>query len=470
MRKLLIVPLLLPLAGFAAVKGFYWYQVKTAVDDVVQQLAPFGSLGYDSLIAEFSGRAGIKGVSFHPAGQEAALTAESVIIHTDNWTWFLFREPELASQVLPNRLSLEIAGLQIDLASLADYSAMVAYDNERLGCEKAGEGGVPFWRQLGYQQLQSDLSAGYRFNPDNGYLTLSVAVDTPSLFSISFDGSVATGGRQLLASNASAVGRFSELSVKIADDSYNQRRNRYCADLNGESIASFVNRHVDLLDAQYRSQGVQFGAEVVDAYRRFLMAKGAMELRVVAKEPVSFARLGTAEITDFDYRLAVNGSPVSPVELSLVMPATDVVPDGTTVMADQSVVSADNTVAEPEAKSATGLSPLDESSEQSLQGTDATAETGSNVRSESSADVGGRYQLTSVKRTSKPSYQKVEVAALGDHIGQQMRVDTLNGHRIEGTLEAVIRNQLRVKQEFDGGEALLPVRFDLIRSVKVLVQ
>jgi len=443
MRKALVIPLLLPIIGFVAVKGYYSYKVKEVVDTLVLQAAPFARIEYQSIVADFNGQAGLEAVTVHPVGSDISLTLDRVLVTAPSWTHFLNDLNAPAAASLPDAMSLRLEGVVSELDQLAGMS-IAQEASSVLGCERADMGGAKFWNALGYDSLRSDIELGYRLNPANGYLNLQLSVDTDSLFSVSVHASLDSGVRQLHYDSFQSDMRFSEAGVTLTDHSYNQRRNGYCARLNGENVAAFVNRHVELLSSSYWDQGLRFNQPLIEAYRTYLMTKGVVALGIVAKEPLPLSQLRSVTSTDpFEFRLAVNGRGVAPVELGWAPSTETLITEGLLKVADSGSVASPVTV-----PADTVVAP------EVVPGAGTVSPEG--------------YQLTTVRRSVKPVFEEVSIDELPAHIGGTLQVDTLNGHRIDGVLDSIIRNQIRIKQEFDGGQALLPIRFDLIRAVRVL--
>ena len=442
MKKALLVPLLLPVVGFGLVKGFYWYQVKGIVDRLVAQAAPLIEIRYDSVIADFNGTAGIEGVSVHHVGTGQAFSLERVVVDAGSWTRFIGGLDKLKAEALPDTAGIQLHGVEIPLAALGGgFDGLTGIVP---GCLPADQQG-PTWQELGVDTAEANLAAGYRFNPLTGYLNVDMSIEAPALLGGSVGLSIDTGSKVLSNPLNALPMRLSELSVMIHQAPYYQRRNQYCARLNGESVAEFVNRHVALMAQRWPNRGADLNPSWVEGYRAFLMASGNAELRLVAKHPLVLSGLGAAELADqVAVVVSVNGHKVEPLDWAWLRPAPAVGDGGLLKVADLSVPAGASVVVET--PMAPELAPSPGGGLISPEG----------------------YQLTRVQRTAKPVFEEVAISELADYIGATLQIDTLNGHRIEGQLESLVRNQLRIRQKLEGGVALLPIRFDLIQVIRVL--
>jgi hypothetical protein len=71
--------------------------------------------------------------------------------------------------------------------------------------------------------------------------------------------------------------------------------------------------------------------------------------------------------------------------------------------------------------------------------------------------------------TNAHEYHAVSIGELVSHIGRKTLIDTHNGRRVEGRLQRVKGQTLYIQYKKLGGVALLPIRFDRIDTVKVML-
>ncbi len=173
--------LLVPLLGFVAVKGYYWYQVRSEMARLTQQVSLLAKLEYGSIETGFNGVVGIHDLVLTPLGQDQGISIDSVRVKAPGWWDLVNLQRELDKGELPQALGVEISGFKVGLANpalqqLAAESAVSRQTLTRdlpgsgdpwvLGCEAATAGldGLQLLRKLGYQQLDLDFSADYVFD------------------------------------------------------------------------------------------------------------------------------------------------------------------------------------------------------------------------------------------------------------------------------------------------------------------
>ncbi|WP_207061394.1 hypothetical protein [Motiliproteus sp. SC1-56] len=439
MRKLLL-PFLVPALGFATVKAAYWYQVKTTVDGWIEQAAPFAAVDYEHIIADFDGIAGIEGVRIFPKGQATPVAVGAIRAKADSWTSFL----EAGGQEsLPERLSFELKGVALDTATQELFQGYLQYPpaGATLGCTQAATGAA-LMKALGYPKLEADVEFGYAFDPVSEFVTLELITTLPEVARISVQTEIDLGvgalDRKALATVSEL--RFGGLSLAYQDQSFNERRNRYCARLNDESVDDFVARHAAAVVTGYRAQGFSFSDTVVPAYQKFAAGEGSFEVVFHAASPVALQTLllySPGQLLQvLDIGLTVNGEPVSPLGLGWVAPVAEALDDN------------DNASTDPPA-----------TLEKQASGESAAV---------SSALLGAQAGATKKpEAVVRPRFKPVPTRALDQHHGGRVKVTTHNGRRMEGVLVSTSRWGLRLLQNVGNGEALLPVSYNRVAQVEV---
>lgn len=446
MRKSLYIPLLLPIIGLGLLQGVYWYQVKIKVDELADRLSPVAELRYDTIIADFDGSVGIEGVvaSLVSGGE---LQLERAVLKLDSWTRVLAASDEMLSANWPENLDLALNGVR--------YTGSVNRDSEQLaalaplGCQIPRTRLVEYLQALGLDDALVDVHFRYRLNPETDYINLDAIIRLPRLVSVETKAVLASPAQEGSTEQRASGLQFSELSIAIHDDSLAQRLTNYCAGLNDEQPVVFVNRHVAILSQKLSENGFDVSVSLLDGYRDFwLSPRGDAKLQLIAQEPLPLSALSAARYAD-DFKLlaAINGKRIQQPQLSWA-PVTPMEEVGELLK----VANAGGVLQD-----------------------DGAADRASVVASESeNTAVGGEvvtppaaYPRSRPRNADRPVYEPVETGELVDHIGAYLQVDTLNGHRIEGQLESLPRGQMRILQKLEGGVALLPIRLELVRSIKV---
>ena len=451
MKKGLLLPLLIPLIAFAAVKGYFWFQVKRVVDQVVEQAAPFMTIEYGAIETSFKGAAGIHDVRIYPKNDNYPVRIASIWGLSDDWIYFMKLGTPLDQGDLPKQLVFEINGLDIDLN--APYADLLRQYSTGLyapfsGCEQSDLEGIALLKRLGYSSLYTDLRLEYLFSPESEYLTLSMDMAAHNSFSMSIGADMDLGVTALVREQLKQLQpKLGGLSIRYKDDSYHRKHITYCAELNAESPTEFVDRHVALTATRYRQLGFSFNQALIDAYREFLSGSSEAKLTLTAQEAVVVPKMmlksPAEQLQGLDLRLDVNGAAVTPLELSWQQPELALA----TTRASQDLQSTDLAVkAVPEKVSPAPALPA------------------------SQTPVLAVTAVESSIRAVMPE-QKFRVTDLGELrnlVGSKAKVDTRNGHHIEGEIIRVLRNSVLLRQSLEGGVAELPIVFNHIARIRVL--
>ncbi|MEH6626794.1 MAG: hypothetical protein V7739_10125 [Motiliproteus sp.] len=459
MKKGLILPLLLPLIIFAAVKGYFWYQVKRFVDDVAVQISPFATLEYESIDTSFTGIAGISNVRIYPSGSEYPLNISSIRVVSDDWVYFVKLGTPLDKGDLPRELAFEVIGIDIDLnapyINMFSQQAAVA-GNTFAGCEKSQVVGLELLKQLGYGTLHTDVKLSYRFNPESEYVTVNMDAVGENSFAMKLSSDIDLGVSVLNRENMKSLQpKLGGFSFGYRDMSFNEKYIAHCAALYDEEVPQFVDRHVTLTADRYRQFGFEFNQELVEAYRSFISTQGDMNLSFNADTPLGVQQLAMAGPNEYlkmmDVKLVVNGKNITPVNVGWNMPEMG---------QNQSIIKEGRLGSGATVPPVQPQSSLPEIMEQVAQ---------------KSKSIITPEEKRAVKEAAAPrpkvkakKYIRTSVPELSKYVGSMIQVDTKNGHRIEGEIKKLIRNGVQIEKTVGNGTALLPIVYSNVLAVKVL--
>ncbi len=457
MKKGLILPLLVPLIAFAAVKGYAWYQVKSFVDQFAAQAAPFVTFDYESIDTSYKGVAGISNVRIYPNGSEYPINVSAIRIVSDDWVYLMKLGTPLDKGDLPNKLAFEMVGVDVDLH--APYIGLfsqqaAAAGNTFAGCERSQAVGIELLKQLGYSTLHTDIKLSYLFDPESEYITLKMDASGEDSFSMMVSGDVDLGVSALNREQMKGLKpKLGGVDFRYIDKSFNDKYIAHCAALYDEKASEFVARHVTLTAERYRRFGFEFNDELVEGYRSFISAQGDMSLSLNAANPVGMQELAMVGPEDYlklmDVKLVVNGKKITPVNVGWKMPQMDMglnqsaSQDSGVALAD---VPALATPSLPEVMKQVSKRAVIELVEAEVIEAPVAPQPKVQVK---------KYLSTSVPELSK-------------YVGSMIRVDTNNGHRIEGEIKRMLRNGVQIEQSMGNGTALLPIVYSNILDAKVL--
>lgn len=462
MRNYLLLPFLIPVLAFTGTKLFYWYSVKTTVDQSIAQIAPLVGVDYEGIDTGFDGVVRVEGVSIRPLGNSDPLFIEAIEVQASDWTTYLKSEPFLEGEELPDELSFAIKGINLDLSLIENGLAYSVGDGFSgggqdlfLGCSLPELTQAALFEELGYQRLVADMKVSYHFDSSIELVRLQVDAGVRGNASLSVVADIDIGTseltrEQLLTSNP----QFSLLKLNYRGDSFNQRRNDYCSKLNGESREAFVDTHVTALTQRYRDLGFLFSDQLVKAYREFAASSGAVDLQIRLLSGLEYQSLESYSPGDLmdmlDAKLTVNGKTVAPLGLGWSGASLESAIENSVSSNDQQQVSNREMIRLPDRAVVTRL-PV-----------------GSAVVATSSIPgLANTGRSEAVKPAGPQEYQAVAFEVLSSHIGKNAIIDTLNGRQVVGRIQRVRGQTVYIQQKLQGGVAELPIRFAKIEVVKL---
>ncbi len=450
----------LPLIGFAAVKGYYWYQVRSAVEQLAQQLSLVAKLEYGSIETGFDGVAGVRDLVLTPLDlsgiQAQALSIDAVRIRGSSWLDLIKIQSRLDKGELPQTLGIEISGMRVNLddarlnqlaAELSASQALVGDAPIRswmLGCEAAVEGltGPQLMQKLGYQHLVLDLSADYLFDRSRKLLSVvfsqSVRDQFETELSVSLDLGINEFNRYNLGLASPSLG---DIKLQYLDRSLKKRYIQFCATAASESAAQFVDRHINLVTAKGLELGLQVSDPLIEGYRDFLLGAGELRLQLLRGSqlwPASLLQYSPDQLLRvLAPELTVNGDPIEPLSIRWEP------------QEDAGEPLREQLRSGVEAFTALLQSPFVEPVPEPVVLVDPS------------------LLVLPVASAKGLGYRTVAIDALQQYIGADIRIETKNGNLVAGRLLSVEWGELRVYQELGIGDAILPIAFKHVETVRV---
>lgn len=471
MRKLatwffLLVLLVALLLG--GMYGFYWYQVKSFVDDLSVQLSGQAQIEYDAIYADPRGEVGVDGVSITLTQVGTRIPLESIRVRSDDPFFFLNPQGRIDAGDWPGHLSLVIKQAQVGLdsglvKSLEQQAAAAAEMNplavspEALACGDVQQLGVAEMRDMGYSRLSSDFVVGLDVDRYNQRITLNtdfsandIGSSTVELeFSVASDDLAPT---QLLAANP----RLRKLEVSYQDGGYNARRNRFCAEQAGVEVDAYLAEHRNLMDRSLLSVGVDLPELLWDIYSGLNEPGGRVRLTMRPPGglgPEIMAAMGSpAEVIErLNLAVRLNDRPVAINSIDWTRIQVDPVP----LSAKKGAQQVDEDVA-----------LLEEVLDKAVQASAADPE----IEPEPAVEENDLF-VGMPKRAPKPEkkrYRPTELSQLSALAGKPVRVKTDLGNRFEGLIVKVESGDtLLIEQRVDRGVITYPLEFQQIRSAEV---
>lgn len=442
----------------AAAYGFYWYQVKSQADDLVQQMSPFAQVRYGSVYAHPDGTVGVDGLTITPHQMHAPVSIEAVRIRAGSPLFFLF-----GSDTPPERLNISLKQMRQGLDSelfrtVQQQSDLMLESNplyvspNALGCGSVRQFDINTMQRMGFNEMLMDVNLDYRGDNQARKVQLNLFVDIHDLAETRMEMAFSVDPSQLQnPMMASGNARLETLSFSYADRGYNQRRDRFCAAEAGIKPAEYRQQHRQLFVQWLNASGVELPDSLLAAYFDLQQPDADMALSL---RPVG--GVGAAEVMmqdpmtllqSLNLQFNINGKPL----------ALDGI-DWPELMAGLAMAGNPGRA---------GRLPQEEAEEAVAAATEAESEASAgDVSPQMAEPAPAVVQRASVQPVSK-RYQPTPLAELSDHLGAQVRIFTYFGNDVEGQLVHADKQGVRVLQRLKQGVAEYPLDNDRIQQAEV---
>lgn len=430
----------------AAAYGFYWYQVKSRVDKLVQQAAPFAQVSYGSIYAHPDGTVGVNRLTIAPRQMHAPVSVEAVRVRAGGPLYFLFGGDAVPEEV---NVSLQRVkqGLDSELfRTMQRQSDIILESNpfyvspNALGCGNVRQFDVNAMKRMGFDNLLMDINMDYRGDTRTRKINLDLMMDIDDLVETRMEMAFTADPNQLKnPAMASGSARLENLSVSYRDQGYNQRRDRFCATAINAKPEDYRQQHRELFEQWLADTELEIPEALLTAY--FDLQKPGADL-AISMRPVG--GLGATELMlqdpefllqSLNLQFRINDKPL----------ALDGV-DWPKLMAElaevgnpgRSITLNDQAEAEAEDEVDTPVSMISNTS-QRLH-----------------------------KQPISKRYRETPVSELSRHLGAQVRIFTYFGNDVEGRLIHADSQGIRVLQRLEQGVAEYPLEYGRIQQAEVM--
>jgi hypothetical protein len=435
--------------AYAGAYGYMYSKVKGGVEDMAAAAVLLGNVSYEGVsVSPIGSSFAINGLRFAPHGSNDTVSIEAVHVELDKMLEMMGLADGIdLTTELPRSAELRFEGVRISL--YADWLRSLMQEAEaeiaRLDYSSEVCGGSLMasrddYIKLGFDEFMVDLSIGFEHEPVRAEIYTDVSVTLRHYGR--FDYRVVTDGptRAQLAAYMQLDGAgLREATMTYTDLGGVQKTNAYCAGADGISVAEYIDARVDQPDLDYlMTWGVVPGEALRAAYRRFLEDPQQVALHVDPGAGFDPATLHLYKPKDIPLllnpELAVNGERVT----------------------DLSFRTADEVEIEEAELSQKAM----RMASYSLPGRLG--------RLSSAFGEQPAVQETEVVAKAEPTYQRVPLRELRQHLGRDVKVYTRSGHLREGRLEAIEGKTLQVVRMVHGGRFTVPVKSEDVRRVEVL--
>ena len=324
LKTVLLVPLVVGLAAYGAIKGYLHYRVASDLDRLSSMMAPFAELRYDAIATGLvEGSVALEGLRVTPAGATGSITIDRVELTGDGPGFLIGVATGLRPEQPPERLQLALHRVRspVSVDDLGSWAPETG-EGEVDACSLGGLLGQQGLERLGFQQLVADARLRYDFLPRSGGLAVEGHLVQHGLSRGSFEAEL-SGLKSPGAMAAGVPPQMRRLVIRTQYDAgYLQRALADCAASQGVEPGAYVDR---LLAADEATLARQLGF-VPGAGLRFALGQmigKAAELVIVANpgsalNPATLSAYRPQQLVQvLGINLSVNGQAVSDLSFSL---------------------------------------------------------------------------------------------------------------------------------------------------------
>ncbi|MCC5812848.1 MAG: hypothetical protein JJU06_21000 [Ectothiorhodospiraceae bacterium] len=429
-RKRLLSWLFILLVVAVALNAYIWYQAKERMDEFASMMRPFAQISYEGIIPSLLGQVSIRGVEIRPLGINDEVRIDRVTLSAGNLLELIRLERDLQALRLPKALGVSAEGVRFHTQGdiLHGLQEMQAADGQTASVDAAfgscGDGtvlGPDDWHAMGYQSLVADLHYAYEHDQRFDSVTFSGNTRVREAAEVRWEIRLTSMplGEITPVRLMNQQPRVEHMNFKYTDLSYNQRRNRYCADRSEMEVGAFIEQHVSAIHTLMNQTGLEPSESLVDAYRRFVTNAGSIEVQAFPSSSLNFTNTrfyGPQELVDaLGIRLHVNDEPVRDVALRRYRP--------------EAGADVPQAVADP-----------------------------SSGADRARPERAGR---------AAPQYREVDFSDLEQHLHRSARAYLSNGRQREGLLVEVEPDRLVLRRRMHGGDVSFPLTFAELERVEV---
>ncbi len=323
---------LLVIAGLAygGIKAYLYYSLKSEMDQLARQFSLFGKLEYGSLSSSVNGSLAVHDLTLRVHGMDDEARIKTLRYQTPNLWYLLQDSKQLEKGRIPQRLSLDIEGLALDLyGEFTDrLEELISQLNLQLHGVNPLCGGRLFFgpsemRDMGYEEIVADMHIGYRLDAANARLILDITSNSRDMAAVSLQGIVdgITDTSVISLIQAGSQPRLSQVTVNYTDLSYTRRQVEFCAGLSKLEVNEYIEAEANQQPVYYGSTwGIVPGPGLRQAYRAFLSNPGQIDLSFELPESVTPETVALFKPEDIpgllNLKLRINGDEVTDLRFS----------------------------------------------------------------------------------------------------------------------------------------------------------
>lgn len=466
-----IVLLLALLAGGAY--GYYWYQVKTYIDQQIVELSPFAQLTYDQLIVDPRGEIRLEKLTLTPRDIPTSIPISSIGFRSSDPMFFFDPAGRADRGEWPSFLALSVNTLTVDInnnlfPTSAVAEAGVEYqadDLNALACGDVRRFTPSVMQEMGIRSTDINITMSADIDNALGGLGMTLDFDMSGIGQVLASVDLAYAAGYLKPGTAMAANpRLSYLSSVYQDLGFYSKRDIYCSEKAGVAPEEYRRLHLEAVADYLKRIGMTVPPVLLQAYQDGTERGSRFE---VTMRPIG--GLGTEvimglgapdEVVDrLGLKLLVN---TRPIDISNV-DWTAMVPDPERMLAELQGDPAPAVASESTAA-------VEVMAEPAVSDTQAEVPKESAVETEAESELASRRRFLGIpekEEVVEKRFQSTGFSELTSYIDSDIRVYTYYGNKVEGRLQSVEGNSLKILQRLDRGLAIYPIDEDKLETIQV---
>lgn len=454
-------PVLIPVVILSAYLGWSWYQVKYVMDELIKNASPYASITYESIPLAFKGEYTVKGIEVDLFDSGAVTRINLAKLKSDDWQLMFLEGTPFQSDDFPESMSLALTGVEFDTdlqTKGQPLAAMLLEQPVADGCLKTN-GQPVVLKDLALGTVNSDMTFEYRFNPENQIVNAFFNANTARIWSmgigVDFDIGHSKLNKKLLLQTPP---RILSVSIDALDQGYNQKLIDLCTDAGNITKEVFVQRNLEGIQAQLAPLGMVIPESLLTYYPELYIPGASFEAALDFTRPMPIDGW-SAFIADADL-------------LSLIRLRISVNQKTFDVTESLQAMNQQRQLELPEPSLFSEVSEADSLVENDSLSVEPLAQFKPPVAALEPTNSNEPQQAKEVTE-KQPSKKKLEFVTVlvsqinQSAVGKKVRVNTFNGHLVEGEIIKVLNNRMHIRQEISNGTAEIPLMFKNIDKLQV---
>jgi len=300
MKKIILALIILSVVMLAVIKLSLDYFTQDFVDYQIRQAKPQIEISYQQIKTSLAGRTTLSGVKVYFPYFDESINVDSIQLMAPDLFSLLTLGYTLQNNDLPSSLTMIITGASLDLNSkmmkMLDDPYIEPTKIEifsTLACGEVHRIGSKALSAMGYDSLTSDIILSYQFNPRDKTLHYDIRNHIRDISHLNLSGVLDKVDNLKSLKNKQA--RLGKVVLEVLNDSYIERKNKFCANQGKVSISDYINNHILQIEEYLLSYGVEPEEGLINAYKTILETSGSIIFEANLNQLT-----GTTEIMSFE--------------------------------------------------------------------------------------------------------------------------------------------------------------------------